>query len=219
MKFRILVVEDEKPIQKAVVGFLKHAGYLAEGADTGERGLSLALENEYHLILLDMLLPGIKGEEVLEELRKYKETPIMIISALGDELVQLDAYHHKIEDYIVKPFSMNILLCKIAVLLKRIYPDEQEILKNRDIELVVNNYEVYVGKEKIDLTTKEFELLQVLMLHPGMVFTREELYASVWGFDYYGDTRTIDVHIGNIRKKTKVKNIVTVPNVGYKVEK
>ncbi|MDQ0363107.1 response regulator transcription factor [Breznakia pachnodae] len=219
MKYKILVVEDEKAIQKALMGFLKREGYIVESADDGKTALSLALENEYHLILLDMLLPEMGGEEVLVKLREKKDTPVMIISSLGDELIQLDAYQNSIDDYIVKPFSMNLLLCKIAVLLKRIYPTEKEVVQSGDIRLIVNNYELYRNDEKIEVTTKEFELLQLLFLHKGRVFTREELYTTIWGYDYYGDTRTIDVHIGNIRKKTMLETITTIPGVGYKVEK
>lgn len=219
MKYKLLVVEDDKTIQKALVGFLKREGYIVECADDGKQALSLALENNYHLILLDMLLPKMNGEEVLTRLRVVKDTPVMIISSLNDELIQLDAYQNKIDDYIVKPFSMNLLLCKIAVLLKRLYPVEKEIVKNRNVKLVVNNYEVYVDNELVELTTKEFELLQLLLLHQGSVFTREELYTTIWGYDYFGDTRTIDVHIGNIRKKTMMDNITTIAGVGYKVEK
>jgi len=219
MKYKLLVVEDEKAIQKALVGFLKREGYIVDCADDGKTALSLALENDYHLILLDMLLPKMNGEEVLIKLRKKKDTPVMIISSLNDELIQLDAYQNKVDDYIVKPFSMNLLLCKIAVLLKRIYPIEKEIISSGAITLVVNNYEVYRNNQKIELTTKEFELFQLLLLHKGRVFTREELYTTIWGYDYYGDTRTIDVHIGNIRKKTQIETIVTIPSVGYKVEK
>ena len=219
MKYKLLVVEDEKAIQKALVGFLKREGYIVDCADDGKTALSLTLENDYHLILLDMLLPKMNGEEVLIKLRKKKDTPVMIISSLNDELIQLDAYQNKVDDYIVKPFSMNLLLCKIAVLLKRIYPIEKEIISSGAITLVVNNYEVYRNNQKIELTTKEFELFQLLLLHKGRVFTREELYTTIWGYDYYGDTRTIDVHIGNIRKKTQIETIVTIPSVGYKVEK
>ncbi|MFV0395814.1 MAG: response regulator transcription factor [Coprobacillaceae bacterium] len=219
MKYHILVVEDEKAIQKAIIGFLKREGYEVDYADTGEQALSLIENKEYHLILLDMILPGIGGEEVLIKLRKQKNTPVMIISALGDELIQLDAFEQRIDDYIVKPFSMNILLCKIAALLYRVYPEETKVVRNRTIRLIVNNYEIYDGDTKIELTVKEFELLQVLLLHQGRVFSREELYTTVWGYDHFGDTRTIDVHIGNIRKKTNMKNIITIPGIGYKVEK
>lgn len=219
MNYKILVVEDEKAIQKALMGFLKREKYCVESVDDGRTALAYALEKDYHLILLDMLLPEMSGEEVLIKLREKKDTPVMIISSLGDELVQLDAYQNSIDDYIVKPFSMNLLLCKIAVLLKRLYPTKKEILRSEDITLMVNNYEVYKGEAKVELTTKEFELLQLLLLHKGKVFTREELYATIWGYDYYGDTRTIDVHIGNIRKKTLMETIVSIPGVGYKVGK
>lgn len=219
MEYHILVVEDEKPIQKAIVGFLKREGYRVDSVDNGEEALSLSLQQDYHLILLDMVLPGIGGEEVLESLRQHKETPVMVISALNDELIQIDAFNQRIDDYVVKPFSMNILLCKIEALLNRLYPREEQTVFSDGIRLIVNNYEVFHEEKKIDLTVREFELLQVLMLHKGRVFTRDELYTTVWGYDSYGDTRTIDVHIGNIRKKTNMKTIITIPGIGYKVEK
>ena len=219
MEYQILVIEDERPIQRAIVSFLRREGYTVESSSDGREGLSLALEKEYHLILLDMVLPSLGGEDVLVELRKHKKTPVMIISALQDELIQLEAFEQKIDDYVVKPFSMNILLCKISALLHRIYPIQEETLYSDDIRLLVNNYEVYKGSQRIEFTAKEFELLQILMTHKGRVFTREELYTSIWGYDAYGDTRTIDVHIGKIRRKTNMKSIVTVSGIGYKVEK
>lgn len=219
MGYKILVIEDEKSIQRAIVNFLIKDGYSVDSTTDGKIGLEMALENDYHLILLDMCLPTMQGEEMLTMLRKSKETPVMVISALHDELIQLDAFEKKIDDYIVKPFSMNILLCKISVLLQRIYNDVERKIYSEDICLYVNNYEVYKGSEKVDLTAKEFELLQILMLYKGRVFTREELYTSIWGYDACGDTRTIDVHIGKIRKKTNMTSIITISGIGYKVEK
>lgn len=217
MKHKILVIEDEKAIQRAIVSYLTREGYEVFSTDDGAKGLEMALADDYDLILLDMILPSLGGEAVLTELRKAKETPVMIISALKDEYIQLDAYHQKIDDYVVKPFSMNILICKVSMLLNRLYPNKKEIIICEDIELHTGEYEVYRGGELIELTAKEFELLQVLLLHKGQIFTRDELYTAVWGYESYGDTRTIDVHIGKIRKKTGLKSIITVAKVGYKM--
>ncbi len=219
MEYKVLVIEDEKPIQRAIVSFLKREGYYIDYSNDGAEGLQLALNNDYHLILLDMCLPTLTGEEILIELRKVKDTPVMIISALQDELIQLESYQKKIDDYIVKPFSMNILICKISALFQRIYPNQQTVLQSEDVKLFVNNYEVYKGDQLLDFTVKEFEILKTLLRHKNRVFTRDELYTSIWGYDACGDTRTIDVHIGKIRRKTNLNSILTVSGVGYKVDK
>ncbi|MBE9388423.1 response regulator transcription factor [Vagococcus salmoninarum] len=219
MSYKILLIEDEKEIRQAMSNFLERESYQVKAVETGEAGLEAFESEEFHLILLDMMLPGIGGEEVLEKVRRKSDVPILIISALTDELIQLDAFAQSVDDYVVKPFSMKILVYKIASLLRRVYEKQKQEINYRGLRLLINNYEVYYEEEAIDLTVKEFELLQTMLLSNGKVYSRDELLTVVWGYDYLGDSRNIDVHIKNIRKKLPIDCIKTIKGIGYKVER
>jgi len=219
MVYRILLVEDEKEIRQAMRNFLVREKYEVVAVESGEEALEAFRAEEFHLVLLDMMLPKMGGEAVLQEIRKTSQLPIMIISALNDELIQIDAFEQSVDDYVVKPFSMNILIHKIASLMRRTYEQQSKEILYGNLRLMVNNYEVYVEEEKIDLTVKEFEILQTMLQNPGKVYTREELLTVVWGYDYFGDSRNIDVHMKNIRKKIKTDYIKTIKGVGYKVDR
>lgn len=219
MSYKILLIEDEKEIRQAMSNFLERESYQVKAVETGEAGLDAFESEEFHLILLDMMLPGIGGEEVLEKVRRKSDVPILIISALTDELIQLDAFAQSVDDYVVKPFSMKILVYKIASLLRRVYEKQKQEINYRGLRLLINNYEVYYEEEAIDLTVKEFELLQTMLLSNGKVYSRDELLTVVWGYDYLGDSRNIDVHIKNIRKKLPIDCIKTIKGIGYKVER
>ncbi|WP_375270022.1 response regulator transcription factor [Enterococcus sp. DIV0212c] len=218
--YHILVVEDDLSIQKAMVTFLKKEGYSVDYVSNGLDALELSKINKYHLILLDMMLPKKNGQEVLEEIRhESPEQPVVIISALDDEYIQMSAFVKKIDDYITKPFSMNILLFKINAILNRIYGKEEESIQIGNLNLYINQYEIYKDKVKVDVTPKEFEIVQAMFLNRGKVYSREELLTAVWGYDFLGDSRTIDVHIKNIRQKLGNNVIKTIKGIGYKVEK
>ncbi|MBP1043082.1 response regulator transcription factor [Vagococcus sp. BWB3-3] len=219
MSYNILLVEDEKEIRRAMTNFLRREDYHVVAVETGEEALREYTKTDFHLVLLDMMLPGIGGEEVLEWIRRKSDVPILIISALNDELIQLDAFEQSVDDYVVKPFSMNILVHKIASLLRRVYEKQKKEIIYHDLRLLVNNYEVYYQEQTIELTVKEFEILQTMLLNSGKVYSREELLTVVWGYDYFGDSRNIDVHIKNIRKKLPFDCIKTVKGIGYKVDR
>lgn len=219
MSYNILLVEDEKEIRRAMTNFLRREDYHVVAVETGEEALREYTKIDFHLVLLDMMLPGIGGEEVLEWIRRKSDVPILIISALNDELIQLDAFEQSVDDYVVKPFSMNILVHKIASLLRRVYEKQKKEIIYHDLRLLVNNYEVYYQEQTIELTVKEFEILQTMLLNSGKVYSREELLTVVWGYDYFGDSRNIDVHIKNIRKKLPFDCIKTVKGIGYKVDR
>lgn len=220
MKYRILIVEDDLSIQQAMETFLKNENYEVEVASDGEEALNLFEPNKYHLILLDMMLPKKSGQEVLETVRRRSELqPVVVISAQNDEFVQMTAFLKEIDDYITKPFSMNILLLKLSTILKRIYGKSDDIIMVNDVKLYINQYQVYRGNEKIEMTPKEFEILQSMFVNLGKVYSREELLMAIWGADFLGDSRTIDVHIKNIRRKLGNDTIKTIKGIGYKVEK
>lgn len=215
----ILIVEDEFEIRNAMKNFLVREGYKVLLAEDGEQAIEIFNRDEVHLILLDLMLPKVPGEKVLEHVRKSSDVPIIIISALDDELIQQDAFMQKVDDYVIKPFSIQILVYKIKAIMRRMYAKKQEYIEFENVRLTVNNYEVIYEEAEVKLTAKEFELLQVLMLNRGQVYSRSQLLTLVWGYDYYGDDRIIDVHIKNIRKKLYPDIIVTVTGVGYKTER
>ena len=215
----ILVVEDEHEIRQAIKNFLVREGYTVIAASDGQEALELFASQSIDLILLDLMLPKVPGEKVLEQVRMQSDVPIIIISALDDELIQQDAFMQKVDDYVIKPFSIQILVYKIAAILRRTQKLVEEHIVWNTISLTVNNYEVTNNGVDVKLTAKEFEVLQVLLLNIGRVYSRQQLLTIVWGYDYYGDDRIIDVHIKNIRKKLENTLITTVKGVGKKKKK
>ncbi|KAF1295844.1 hypothetical protein BAU15_03350 [Enterococcus sp. JM4C] len=206
-------------IQKVMLTFLEKEGYQVTAVADGQSAIDLFHQDSFELIILDMMLPKKSGEEVLSEIRQSSQQPIMIISALNDEMTQIGAYTNQIEDYVVKPFSMNILLFKISAILKRIHGDTDKQIQLGEITIFVDQYEVKKADELVLLTTKEFEILLAMAQNKGKVYSREELLTLVWGYDFLGDSRTIDVHVKNIRQKLGSELIKTIKGVGYKVEK
>lgn len=215
----ILLVEDDFNIRQSIKTGLEKEGYQIIEAKDGEEALQLFAVHEIHLILLDIMLPKLRGESVLKKIRLESEVPILIISALNDELIQVEAFRNRVDDYVVKPFSLNILSYKIKSLLRRVYGEESNKIIYSDLLLLPENYEAYLGGKPIKLSAKDFDILQVMLSNQGRVYDREELITLVWGYEYYGDVRNIDVHIKNIRKKTWPELIRTVKGVGYKIEK
>lgn len=215
----ILLVEDDVMISKSIEKELENEGYQVTIATDGEAALCSFATQKFHLILLDIMLPKIRGEEVLRKIRLSSEIPILIISALNDEFIQIEAFKNRIDDYVVKPFSLNILSYKIKSLFRRVYGEEEEIIIYKDLKLIPRHYEAYLNGQTIQLSAKDFDILQIMLSNQGRVYEREELITLVWGYEYYGDIRNIDVHIKNIRKKTWAELIKTVKGVGYKIEK
>lgn len=219
LKYKLLVVEDQTDIRTAIQASMTRSGYDVAAAENGEQAWNLFQSEEFHVILTDMMLPGISGEELIKRIRKNSDIPIIVISALTDELFQINVYEYKIDDYISKPFSMNLLAYKIEAVIRRTYTESLMEIEYKDIRLVVNNYEVFYLGGPVDLTAKEFELLQTLLLGKGKIYTREELLDIIWGYHYLGDTRTIDMHIKNIRKKLFPELVTTIKGVGYRIER
>lgn len=215
----ILLVEDDFSIRQSLKAGLEKEKYHVIEAKDGEEALILFEANDIHLVLLDIMLPKYRGEVVLKKIRLVSEVPVLIISALNDELIQIEAFRNRVDDYVVKPFSMNILSYKIKTLLRRVYGEESTKIVYKDLELIPENYDAFLAGKAIKLSAKDFEILQIMLSNQGRVYEREELITLVWGYEYYGDVRNIDVHIKNIRKKTWTELITTVKGVGYKVEK
>lgn len=221
MKKSILLIEDTDEIRKGLCLSLKKENYDVSAFPDAESALVSFESKNYDLILLDLMLPKMSGEEFLDRLEIH-QIPIIVISALNDEFTQINLYNRKIYDYVVKPFSVNILLLKIDAILRRIESNAQKSVKKlryKNIMIEIGNYIVEKNGERITLTAKEFDILQAMLLNQGKVFSRDEFLTALWGYDYYVDSRTIDVYIKNLRNKLGKDLIDTLKGVGYRIEK
>ena len=218
---KILVIEDEKDIQNIIKAFLENAEYKVETADDGLDAINLIQNNNYDLILLDIMLPKVDGFTICEMIRKNSNVPIIILTALTDEESQLKGFDKLADDYITKPFSMPVLLKHIEAIFRRTNNSNENtsILNYRNIILNTENYEVYVDNQKVTLTFREYEILKLFLENQGKVFTRDNILNSIWNYDYFGDDKIVNTHIKNIRKKLGYEYIETVRGVGYKIDK
>ena len=215
MGYRILLIDDEDDILEFVKYNLSRDGYEVFTASNGAEGLEVALRVKPHLILLDMMMPVLDGIETCKALRRspaLKNVMIVFLSAVGSEDTQLQGYNAGADDYINKPIKMNILRSRVQAILKRITPVEE----SDKIEIDREHYLVRKGEETIVLPRKEFALLELLHSQPGKLFTREEIYTTVWGNKVVVGDRTIDVHIRKLRQKIGENHIITVKGMGYK---
>ena len=219
----ILAVDDEVHILELISFNLKAAGYHVVTALTGEEALKRCEVERPSLVLLDIMLPGIDGLEVCRRLKGDRMTsniPIIMLTARGDEVDKILGLELGADDYITKPFSVRELGARVKSLLRRVAPQQEsepQTLRAGDIMIDITNYEAFKGGEKLSLTLKEFELLKVLVLSRGKVLTRDFLLDRIWGYEYYGETRTVDVHIRHLRQKLgEDPYIETVRGVGYR---
>jgi two-component system, OmpR family, response regulator VanR len=217
---RILVIEDEPDIQEMLCAYLRDAGYSVFAASDGIQAMDCFHRESWDLILLDLMLPKIDGYGVCELIRRESDVPVIMVTALDTEENQIRGFDLQIDDYVTKPFSMPILLRKIAAVLRRTGSDaESRQLFYRDIVMDLDAYRVTVDGALLDLTTREFELLKELLQNQGRVLTRSVLLGQLWNYDFIGDERIVDSHIKNLRKKLNRDYIETVRGVGYRVEK
>ena len=219
----ILAVDDEVHILELISFNLKAAGYHVVTALTGEEALKRCEVERPSLVLLDIMLPGIDGLEVCRRLKGDRMTsniPIIMLTARGDEVDKILGLELGADDYLTKPFSVRELGARVKSLLRRVAPQQEsepQTLRAGDIMIDITNYEAFKGGEKLSLTLKEFELLKVLVLSRGKVLTRDFLLDRIWGYEYYGETRTVDVHIRHLRQKLgEEPYIETVRGVGYR---
>ena len=221
MADRILIVEDEEKLARFVELELNHEGYEVQKAFDGRTGLMMALEGESDLILLDVMLPGMSGLELLRRLRKEKQTPVILVTARDAVMDKVTGLDMGADDYITKPFEIEELLARIrAALRKRVPPATGgNVLTSGELKLDPARHEVHCGSDLIELTHREFALLQVLMENKSIVLSREKLLELVWDYDYAGETNVVDVYIRYLRAKIDdaygVKYIHTVRGVGY----
>jgi len=223
MKRSVLIVEDEDLMREVLRDYFSDADYEVSEARDGLKAIELAEEYDYDIILLDIMLPELDGFSVCRRIRKTKDTPIIIITARSDEDDKLIGYELGADDYITKPFSPKVLLAKANALIKRtrgnIRGSDNEI-SAAGIVINQDSHTVSIGDEYIDLTPKEYELLIYLMINKGKVLSRDTLLSKVWGYDYFGDLRTVDTHIKKLRAKlgSKAEHIKTLIKAGYKFE-
>jgi two-component system, OmpR family, alkaline phosphatase synthesis response regulator PhoP len=225
MRRRLLLVEDEPTLRRALAFNLTREGYEVTSAADGESGLEAARTEGLDLILLDVMLPGMSGVEVLRVLRREGvTTPVIILSAKGDEIDRVVGLKVGADDYVAKPFSRPELLARIEAVLRRHRREADEPEQHRElvfdqVRIDVGRREVSVDGEPVHLTTKEFDLLAHMAASPGRIFTRDQLLARIWGYDYIGDGRTVDVHVSWLRGKLRGMGghnyFRTVRGVGY----
>lgn len=217
----ILIVEDDMDIQELLREFLKEAGYEVTSASDGIEAMDLFAKNKYDLILLDIMLPKIDGFGVCELIRKQSQVPIIMLTALGGEEEQIRGLDLQVDDYITKPFSVPILIRKIAAVLRRSSQTQEERHKTvayQNLSLDLDNYTATVDGTAYELTQREFEVLRELLTHQGRIMTRQNLLDKLWRYDFYGDERVVDTHIKNLRKKLGIEFIQTVRGVGYRID-
>ncbi len=218
---QLLVVEDEPDIQELLQNFLEAAGYGVTVAGDGVEAITRFQQKQYDLVLLDVMLPKIDGYGVCELIRHPSTVPVVMLTALDDEAHQLQGFDLKIDDYITKPFSMPILLRKLEAVLRRAggqSAGERQLLVYQKLTLDLDGYQAYVDGKPVELTHREFEILQLLLRNQGRVLTRQMLLNQLWDFDFLGDERVVDTHIKNLRKKLQLNYIETIRGVGYRVE-
>lgn len=224
---RVLVCDDETAIADIIRFNLMREGYEADTCSNGEECLEILKENEYDLLILDVMMPKLDGFETLRELRKFSYIPVIMLTAKDDEVDRVLGLELGADDYVVKPFSMRELIARVRANLRRrevevkvAESEEEEIMERGDLEIDLERYLVKKRGKTIELTLREFELLKFLAQNEGKVFSREELLSSVWGYEYFGDIRTVDVTVRRLREKIEDKDkdyryIVTVRGVGY----
>src|SRR5699024_1425589 len=229
---KILVVDDEERIRRLIRMYLERENFLIEEATNGKDALKLALDHDYDAILLDIMMPEMDGIEVCEELRKEKTTPVIMLTAKGEESNRVQGFEVGADDYIVKPFSPREVVLRVKAILRRVtdknYDQTTTSAKNLivfpHLTIDLDAYRVTASGKEVNLTPKEYELLCFLAESPDKVFKLEELLKEVWQYDFFGDLRTVDTHVKRLREKLSnvskeaAKMIVTVWGVGYKLE-
>ena len=220
----IWCVEDDSSAREIELYTLNSTGFDAEGFDDGKLFWEALQNKQPDLVILDVMLPGIDGIELLSRMRKSAEfhrIPVIMATAKGEEYDKIQSLDLGADDYLVKPFGMMEMVSRIKAVLRRCQPlDHPHLLESGDVVINLDERIVTVHDERIDLTYKEFELLRIFIAHPGIAFTREQLFSQVWNMDYMSDSRTLDMHIRTLRMKLGAsgKYIKTIRNVGYRWE-
>ncbi len=222
-KNEILIVDDEKLLVKGLRYSLEQEGYNIDVSYDGREALEKFNKKDYDIIVLDLMLPGIDGLEVCKKIRKTSEVPIIMLTAKGEDMDKVIGLEYGADDYLTKPFNILELKARLKAILRRTNISNnlgEQTIQVDDFNINTLGRKVKLGEKEINLTAKEFDLLLLLATNPGKVFTREDLLKTIWGYDYYGDLRTVDVHIRRLREKIEedsghAKYILTKWGVGY----
>lgn len=229
MARKVLVVDDEKLIVKGIRFSLEQDGMEVDCAYDGQEALDLIHKNEYDVVLLDVMLPVLTGFEVCQQVREFSDVPIIMLTAKGDDMDKILGLEYGADDYITKPFNILEVKARIKAIIRRSnaghsHDENPKLLTYDVLKVDCDSRRAYIDEKEVNLTAKEFDLLELLMVHPNKVYRREELLNTVWGYDYPGDVRTVDVHIRRLREKIESKPsdpkyIHTKWGVGYYFQK
>lgn len=222
---KVLVVDDEKLIVKGIRFSLEQDGMEVDCAYDGEEALEMARQKEYDIILLDIMLPKLTGFEVCQQLRDFSSVPVVMLTAKGDDMDKILGLEYGADDYITKPFNILEVKARIKAIIRRTEKKEPQketskVIEVKELKLDCESRRVYISEKEINLTAKEFDVLELLILNPNKVYSRENLLNLVWGYEYPGDVRTVDVHIRRLREKiesspSEPKYVHTKWGVGY----
>ena len=225
MSKRVLIVDDEKLIVKGIRFSLEQDGMEVECAYDGEEALAIVREKKFDIILLDIMLPKINGLEVCQQIREFSDVPIIMLTAKGEDMDKILGLEYGADDYITKPFNILEVKARIKAITRRTANKEKKevkssVVKSGELTVDCDSRRVTIGEREINLTAKEFDVLELLMLNPNKVYGREQLLKLVWGEDYPGDVRTVDVHIRRLREKiepspSEPKYVHTKWGIGY----
>ena len=225
MARKVLVVDDEKLIVKGIRFSLEQDGMEVECAYDGEEALEMAKQTEYDIVLLDIMLPKMTGLEVCQQIREFSNMPIIMLTAKGEDMDKILGLEYGADDYITKPFNILEVKARIKAILRRneknsVKEEKAKEIVYEDMRLDCDGRRVYIKEKEVNLTAKEFDLLELLVFHPNKVYSREKLLNLVWGSDYPGDVRTVDVHVRRLREKIEAnpsepKYVQTKWGVGY----
>lgn len=222
---RVLVVDDEKLIVKGIKFSLEQDGMEVDCAYDGEEALEYARKNEYDIILLDLMLPKIDGMSVCQQIREFSDMPIIMLTAKGDDMDKIMGLEYGADDYITKPFNILEVKTRMKVIMRRSgknakKADQSRYIESGDLKMDKDGRRLYICGKEVNLTAKEFDVLELLVLNPNKVYGRDDLLNIIWGYDYPGDARTVDVHIRRLREKieehpSEPKYVHTKWGVGY----
>ena len=223
--YKILIVDDEDKIREVLAEYAEFEGYDADQAADGMEAVAMCRQNDYDVIIMDIMMPKLDGFSAVKEIRKFKNLPVIMLSARGEEYDKLFGFEIGADDYVVKPFSPKEVMARVNAILKRnaaahAQQNTRPTMKFEGLEIDMSGRNVYVDGEKAVLTPKEYELLFYMVKNAGIALSREKLLSDVWGYDFYGDDRTVDTHIKMLRGNLKEyrKFIVTLRGMGYKFE-
>ena len=221
---KILIVDDEAMIREVLCEYAQFEGYETEQAENGMDAILMCKNTNFDLVIMDIMMPKLDGFSAVKEIKKLYDVPVLMLSARAEEYDKLFGFEIGVDDYVVKPFSPKEVMARVNAIIKRKSTqnsdESQDILKFEGLEIDILGRNVYIDGEKIELTPKEYELLFYMVKNKGIALSREKLLSDVWGFDFFGDDRTVDTHIKTLRSNLKEyrKFVVTLRGLGYKFE-